>query len=685
MEQINLTNTLAGLAAIQRCMAGEDILFTKLEIGDGILTNNDVSGMTGLINKTSEFPLGAIQTEDNEVIRLRSNISNKDINTDLVIREYGIYAKFGEEQEFLFAYLNVGESTTPLPNERIGRYELNRDFVLYIGNSLHVDFTSNGHLVYVAVNEYKDDMNRKGNVVGTIEDLKNSKHYKIGNIVEVMGFESSGDGAYHGRKISEADDGTGIQLANGLWANSTDKNISRKANNVLLFNNYDRIFYVAPSASGRGLTQEDPTNFKRIESYLQEMSKMANINCKITVQFESGVYNSDGLSHMIYVPSWNNTIENTLSFKGNFVLDNVEPTTILNGKLMGNKYMHGIFVQNFGSVYCENIKCINFSESDTPNVQTGTRGGLAFSGNGNGRIWTKNIWAYLCSWGGIVNQGVGRLLVQSGEIEYCRQGISTMFGTQNSIGYNSSENRVKIKNCVEAGLLFQSQANGHCDYVDFIDMKGRAFIMATSSECNIVDSSFTDCNIAVSAQSNSRFKDSGLTYTNVNVANEFFNGGYKEDVKVSPLSNYKDGGNQFTTPTLTETGVLASYTIQKNILKGRGKKYTIKGFGRVSIVNDMSRIGLGFSVGNKTIGYKTFNTATNGYINFEYELSLLNFSDAITKAQLRVNINSSVEPFYIDLRDVQLDLTNEIVINSTADVIGTAGITLLTQERFVQL
>lgn len=204
MEQINLTNTLAGLAAIQRCMAGEDILFTKLEIGDGILTNPDISGMTGLINKTKEYPLGAVQAEESEVIRVRSNISNKDVAEDLIIREYGIYAKFGEEQEFLFAYLNVGESTTPLPSQRIGRYELNRDFVLYIGNSLHVDFTSNGHLVYVAVNEYKDDMNRKGNVVGTIEDLKNSKKYKVGDVVQILGYCIPGDGGGHPRqKVAE--------------------------------------------------------------------------------------------------------------------------------------------------------------------------------------------------------------------------------------------------------------------------------------------------------------------------------------------------------------------------------------------------------------------------------------------------------------------------------------------------
>ena len=231
MEQINLTNTLAGLKAIQRCMAGEDILFTKLEIGDGVLTTPDISGMTGLINKTKEYPLGAVQAEESEVIRVRSNISNKDVAEDLIIREYGIYAKFGEEQEFLFAYLNVGESTTPLPNERIGRYELNRDFVLYIGNSLHVDFTSNGHLVYVAVNEYKDDMNRKSNVVGTIEDLKNSKKYKVGDVVEVLGYYSAGDGSGHSRqKVAEGYAGKDaiIGVDKSIWriAHSGEINVS---------------------------------------------------------------------------------------------------------------------------------------------------------------------------------------------------------------------------------------------------------------------------------------------------------------------------------------------------------------------------------------------------------------------------------------------------------------------------
>ncbi|MGL5277786.1 MAG: SGNH/GDSL hydrolase family protein [Cetobacterium sp.] len=221
MESINLTNTLAGLAAIQRAMAGEDILFTKLEIGDGVLTNTDVSGMTGLVNKTKEYVLGAVKAEDSEIVRLRSNISNAGVTQDLIIREYGIYAKFGNEQEFLFAYLNVGDLTTPLPNQTIGRYELNRDFVLYIGNSTHVDFTSNGNLVYVAVNQYKNDMSKKGNVESTVENMKKS-NYENGDIVELLGYMYEGDTSSEKRIIATEND-EGILLENGLYANLVDK------------------------------------------------------------------------------------------------------------------------------------------------------------------------------------------------------------------------------------------------------------------------------------------------------------------------------------------------------------------------------------------------------------------------------------------------------------------------------
>lgn len=60
--------------------------------------------------------------------------------------------------------------------------------------------------------------NNKLDKVNTIEELK-SQNLKVGDIIEVLGYYQAGDGAGHKRIISNEDDGSGIQLSNGLWAN----------------------------------------------------------------------------------------------------------------------------------------------------------------------------------------------------------------------------------------------------------------------------------------------------------------------------------------------------------------------------------------------------------------------------------------------------------------------------------
>lgn len=166
MLKIELTNTSAGLTAIQRAIAGDDITFTKLVIGDGTITNPDISNLTNVVNEIKYFPLGVVKPEDEEMLRVRSNINNVGLTEDKVIREYGLFAKFGSEQEFLFAYLNSGESTTPLPKASGGRYDLNRDFVLYAGNSNNIVFDTNGDLVYATLNDIKAMDAKKENAFG---------------------------------------------------------------------------------------------------------------------------------------------------------------------------------------------------------------------------------------------------------------------------------------------------------------------------------------------------------------------------------------------------------------------------------------------------------------------------------------------------------------------------------------
>lgn len=58
-----------------------------------------------------------------------------------------------------------------------------------------------------------------------IDELKQDVGLKIGNVVELNGYYTAGDGANHKRIIANEDDGSGVQLANGLWANIVKSDI----------------------------------------------------------------------------------------------------------------------------------------------------------------------------------------------------------------------------------------------------------------------------------------------------------------------------------------------------------------------------------------------------------------------------------------------------------------------------
>lgn len=52
-----------------------------------------------------------------------------------------------------------------------------------------------------------------------VEQMVNDTGLQLDNVVELLGYYKAGDGANHKRIIASEDDGSGVQLGNGLWAN----------------------------------------------------------------------------------------------------------------------------------------------------------------------------------------------------------------------------------------------------------------------------------------------------------------------------------------------------------------------------------------------------------------------------------------------------------------------------------
>ncbi|MGL5965055.1 MAG: glycosyl hydrolase family 28-related protein, partial [Fusobacteriaceae bacterium] len=55
--------------------------------------------------------------------------------------------------------------------------------------------------------------------IPTIDDLVGRQYLAIGDVVDLQGYYEAGDRAHHKRKIEATDDGSGVQLVGGLWAN----------------------------------------------------------------------------------------------------------------------------------------------------------------------------------------------------------------------------------------------------------------------------------------------------------------------------------------------------------------------------------------------------------------------------------------------------------------------------------
>lgn len=242
---------------------GKTLTFTKFELGDGN-TPSDFRKQTGLVNKFYEFPILNTSIQKDQVLRIRGYFDNKSFSQDKQLKEIGVFVKIeGNETQYLYSYTNAGDTGDIIPANSRGFYSRTLDVANYIGYATNITFNIEqlrDRYAFNTENEMKvasylkagDKVELWGNLVlgdkptdeyiiqdsgeielsnglfakkvsfkyiaQTIEEMQKLA-LKVGDIVEVLGYYQAGDGAGHQRVISNTDDGSGVQLNNGLWAN----------------------------------------------------------------------------------------------------------------------------------------------------------------------------------------------------------------------------------------------------------------------------------------------------------------------------------------------------------------------------------------------------------------------------------------------------------------------------------
>lgn len=462
-----------------------------------------------------------------------------------------------------------------------------------------------------------------------------------------------------------------------------------------IFLNQTTTLYVAPDSSvvsgNNGLSSSKPIKLSDIQTIFNSLKGVFPVLLGTwTINLAAGTYQSAGTDNMLYLTDVRSV--DYIQFNGVDVgTIGTVPTTILDGKVNGTTYTHGMYFQNM-NIQVKNIKFQNFTEGTTP-VTNGTRGGLVFSGT-SGKILAYNVHAYNCSWGGIVNQGIPRMYVQGGRYEYCRYGVNTLYNTTVTIGYNGSSSfpdsqNTNFVNCTEAGVQIQSQTNGHIDYCIFDSNTNKALVITTSSEINSVNAVFRNNNIAVSVQSGSRWLNTGCTFTtNTQEYETFYNGVVQQNTNDTmirrSIGTLVEGSANFLQTAPSGGGTIFTQVIPANTLHGRAKTLNMIVYGRFeNLSTNTSTLNIRMNDGTNNVVVQGISLgSTSGYQAFKLEFFLSQWTT--TSFYYNSDFYSQVSGFVpYNNAGFTLDSTKDITITFELVVTGTAASTVMNIYRTI--
>lgn len=169
-EYPSIVLTNAGLDMIADSQAGQNLIFTKLKIGDGLLgTGENISTLTGVKSPKLDIPIQGFDNQGNGQVRLRYLVDNSGVsaNQGFFAREVGVYAKIGESgAERLYAYTNGGNKVDWIPDLNTPLDAQIFDVFVLIGNASNVTIVINGSATYATVldlDEHNEDPDAHGN------------------------------------------------------------------------------------------------------------------------------------------------------------------------------------------------------------------------------------------------------------------------------------------------------------------------------------------------------------------------------------------------------------------------------------------------------------------------------------------------------------------------------------------
>lgn len=160
---------------VRDVIAGKQMRFTKVGLGDGSLGGQDIEQMTELVHYVMDAEiLSVVASGDQATLSIKLN--SDEIKDAFMLREIGIYAEIDGE-EILFAYLNSGdkfEYLTPSSDGQVQSHKL--EFAIGVGDANNVEIVfSDSSISEGSITEAMLGDSAKGYITGEVNKHSKSK------------------------------------------------------------------------------------------------------------------------------------------------------------------------------------------------------------------------------------------------------------------------------------------------------------------------------------------------------------------------------------------------------------------------------------------------------------------------------------------------------------------------------
>lgn len=178
----NMYITQKGVSLYVKAQAGQQIKFTKLQVGSGQIEDRNPMTLTALLEPKLDVPIvSIIANSELKSAAILGKITNKNVKEAMYICELGLFANDPEEGEILYGYVSAGQYGDYYAPESQGPFSWEYQVNASIGNAANViaeiceldyDYTllsTNKSLLYLKGGNQKEINKSIDNLFGSVK------------------------------------------------------------------------------------------------------------------------------------------------------------------------------------------------------------------------------------------------------------------------------------------------------------------------------------------------------------------------------------------------------------------------------------------------------------------------------------------------------------------------------------